>query len=277
MKPRTWTVPPRNPPATLQDFLAATAGLSRNQAKRLIDERRVFVNGRRIWMARHPVKPRDRIEYYEAESAPQTAYTPRILHEDADYWVIDKPAGLETTGEGGLEMRLRAVFKNEDLRVVHRLDRDTSGCLLVARSPAAFEAMIALFKERQVLKLYHALVRGAVNPREQVVSAPLDGQPAITHLRVLDANPEASHLRVKIETGRTHQIRRHLLGLRHPLLGDSAYGTRDVLPEALRRIPRQMLHAAVLEFPHPVSGRAIRVEAALPPDFIAALKRLQLT
>jgi RluA family pseudouridine synthase len=277
MKPREWIVPAQSKGLTLQDFLAASTGLSRNHAKRLIDERRVFVNGRRIWMSRHPLKPRDRIEFFAVEAAKPADFKPQFLYEDDDYLVLNKPAGLETTGETGIESLLRSARKTADLKVVHRLDRDTSGCLMVARSATAFDAILPLFKDQRILKLYHAVVRGTVEPREQVIREPLDGQAAVTHLRVLDSNPQASHLRVKIETGRTHQIRRHLLFLRHPLVGDSAYGTRKVLPDALRRVARQMLHAAVLEFPHPVLNKKIRVEAELPPDFKACLKSLHLS
>jgi len=277
MKARQWIVPAQTKGATLQDFLAASTGLSRNHAKRLIDERRVFVNGRRIWMSRHPLKPRDRIEFFTTEIASPESFRPKIIYEDADYLVINKPAGMETTGDSGIESLLRSVLKTEDLRAVHRLDRDTTGCLLLARSSAAFDAMIPLFKDQRILKLYHAVVRGSVEPREQVIREPLDGQPAVTHLRVLDSNPQASHLRVKIETGRTHQIRRHLMSLRHPLVGDAAYGTRKALPDALRPVARQMLHAAVLEFLHPVLNKKIRVEADLPPDFKTCLKSLHLS
>jgi 23S rRNA pseudouridine1911/1915/1917 synthase len=277
MKPREWIVPAQTKGATLQDFLAASTGLSRNHAKRLIDERRVFVNGRRIWMSRHPLKPRDRIEFFGVDTGAPTHFVPRILHEDADYLVIDKPAGIETTGDKGIEALMRLIRKTDDLRVVHRLDRDTTGCLVVALTASAFDAMIPLFKDQRILKLYHAVVRGTVEPREQVIREPLDGQPAITHLRVLDSNPQASHLRVKIETGRTHQIRRHLQTLRHPLVGDAAYGTRKALPDALRKVARQMLHAAIIDFPHPVLNKRIRVESALPSDFKACLKSLHLT
>ena len=277
MKPREWIVPAQTKNVTLQDFLATTTGLSRNHAKRLIDERRIFVNGRRIWMSRHALKPRDRIEFFGAEAAPPTDFNPAILYEDADYLVINKPAGLETTGEKGVESLLRLARKEENLRIVHRLDRDTTGCLVVARSSTAFDAMIPLFKDQRILKLYHAVVQGAVEPRELTLREPLDGQPAVTHLRVLDSNPLASHLRLKIDTGRTHQIRRHLLSLRHPLVGDATYATRKALPDAFRRVARQMLHSAVIEFLHPLSQKKIRVEATLPPDFKACLNNLKLS
>ncbi len=273
----SWVFDSRGKPSTLQEALVARTGLSRNHAKRLIDSRQVFVNGRRVWMCRHAVHPGDRIDYASDREGESTPFHPVILVDTPSYLIVDKPAGLESVGAQGLEPLLQKALHDDRLRVVHRLDRDTTGCLVVARHPEAFDALLPVFRERRVLKIYQAIVRGSVAPAEQTLRTPLDGQPAVTHVRVLDANPQASHLRVKIDTGRTHQIRRHLLGIGHPLVGDAHYGTRDRMPEALRAVRRQMLHAAAIEFPMPGSDQKIRGEARLPPDFKACLKLLRLT
>jgi 23S rRNA pseudouridine1911/1915/1917 synthase len=184
---------------------------------------------------------------------------------------------LLSTGEEGAEGRLRAQTGNSAVAAVHRLDRDTSGCLLLARDAAAAAAAIAGFEGQAVRKMYHALVVGRVQPAEQTVRLPLEGRPAITHLKVLDANAQASHLLVRIETGRTHQIRKHLAALRHPVLGDRAYGARRALAPLLRTVERHMLHASALEWRDPYGGAWQRAQAPLPADFKAWLRRLRLT
>jgi 23S rRNA pseudouridine1911/1915/1917 synthase len=135
---------------------------------------------------------------------------------------------------------------------------------------------VELFKHHRILKLYQAIVTGYLRGPEQTIDRPLDNEPAITHLQVIDSSPLASHLKVRIDTGRTHQIRKHLESIGHPVLGDKAYGTRKVLPGELRHVGRQMLHAATLQFESPFDGTKIRVAAPLPGDFEDCLKKLRL-
>jgi 23S rRNA pseudouridine1911/1915/1917 synthase len=278
MKTREWRVAREQAGVTLQDFLARAMGLSRNRAKMLIDQRQIFINSRRVWMARHTLKTGDVVE--GPESAPSTA--PRsaplnVLVQDDHYVIVDKLAGLLAEGPGSAETALRDQLQAPELRAAHRLDRDTSGCLLFARNTDAFDAIVEVFKAGKVLKVYHALVAGRVSEAHRTINRPLDNQPAVTHLQVLDANDQASHLRLKIETGRTHQVRLHMLRIGHPLLGERNYGQRLVLPQELRHVERQMLHAAALQFESPLSKRTIRAEAPLPPDFERWLKMLRLT
>jgi 23S rRNA pseudouridine1911/1915/1917 synthase len=136
--------------------------------------------------------------------------------------------------------------------------------------------MLPLFRDRRVAKTYHAIVVGRVTQRSHTLRRPIEGCDAVTHWRVLDSNAVASHLLVRIETGRTHQIRRHMEEIGHPVLGDRNYGTAEPLPAVLRAVPRQMLHAAGLRFARPVTGQRVRVDAPLPEDFTAWLKRLGL-
>jgi 23S rRNA pseudouridine1911/1915/1917 synthase len=199
-----------------------------------------------------------------------------VLHEDPDFMVFNKPVGVLVVGPDSLEERLRRERGEPALAAAHRLDKDTTGCVLFARNPAAWDTAAALFRERKVLKLYHAIAQGDLRGAPATVNQPIDGQEAVTHFRVLDANRLASHLQVKLETGRTHQVRRHLEALGHPLAGDRAYGTNEQVRREFQAVPRQMLHAARLEFVVPGTGCRVRVEAALPPDFRACLKRLRL-
>jgi 23S rRNA-/tRNA-specific pseudouridylate synthase len=136
--------------------------------------------------------------------------------------------------------------------------------------------MVEVFRANRIVKLYHALVAGKL-AGETVIEKPLEGQAAVTRLRVLDANRLASHVQVKIETGRTHQIRKHLAMIKHPVLGDREYGNSAPVAEEYQGLPRQMLHAAKLEFPDPETGAMVRTEAPLPRDFKTAMSRLGLS
>ena len=273
------TVRPGEAGLTLLEFLAQHLELSRNKAKGLLDQHSVFVNGRRVWMAHHPLRPRDRVEVLQA--APRAARPGRLalalLFEDAHLVVVDKPPGVLSEGPDSVELTLRATLDAPELCAVHRLDRDTSGCLVFARTAAIKAALVPLFREQRIVKVYHVLAGGRVSGAPQAITQPVDGLPATTHLRVLDSNRVASHLLARIETGRTHQIRKHLESIGHPVLGDRTYGAGARVPEELRGIPRQMLHAQRLVFRHPVTAQPVRVAAPLPADFQGCLKRLRLT
>ena len=200
-----------------------------------------------------------------------------MLFEDDHYLVANKPSGRLANGPDSLEENLRASLGIPELQAVHRLDRDTTGCLLFAKRQEALDPAVEMFKDRRVLKLYHAIAAGRVPLSTRVIDVPVDGESATTSLQILDSNALASHLKLKIETGRTHQIRKHLESINHPILGDKTYGTWNKLQRELRLVERQMLHAACLQFESPYGGAVIRVESPLPQDFLACLRRLRLT
>ncbi len=259
-------------------FLARRLKTSRKQAKRLLDERLVFVNRRRVWMARHPLEPKDEVEIPATAGAASSREVPiPILYRDAEYVIANKPPGLPSNGPNSVEEVLRRVLGQPSLEAVHRLDRDTSGCLWLSLNPAARETATLLFKEKQVTKTYHAIVEGRVRAAGATITTPIDGQPATTHVKVLGSTPRASHVKVLIETGRTHQIRKHLASIQHPVLGDKSYLTRQIADDRLRRAPRQMLHASGLAFRHPGTGQTVRIKAPLPGDFKHMLGALGLT
>lgn len=263
----------------LVTFLAAKLAVSRRRAKDLLDKRNVFINDRRVWMARHALKARDKVTVFQPDEAKTEEAAPapiRILHTDGRYLVADKPAGLLSNGPDSAESRLREMTGHPSLQAVHRLDRETSGCLLFAYNESLFQKMVEQFRAGRIVKLYHALVAGTLTG-ETTIEKPLENQEAVTKVRALDANALASHVQVKIETGRTHQIRKHLAMIRHPVLGDREYGNSGPVQDAYQDLPRQMLHAAKLEFPDPETGVIVRTEAPLPRDFKAAMARLGLT
>ena len=273
---------------TLQDFLSARLGLSRRAAKAVIDGHSVWVNRRCVWIAHHALRTGDVVELPQAvvaaarrqagsaknPIAPEARKHVRVLVETPDYVVADKPAGLLSNEDPkSVEAILRVQLDQPNLQAVHRLDRDTTGCLLFAKTYAAYLAAVEVFKLRRVTKSYCAIVVGSFPYAHQKIDAPLDDQPAVSHVMREVAGPDASFLRVRIETGRTNQIRRHLAGVRHPIVGDRTFGLKSARDPRLMSVPRQMLHAAALSLPDPVRrGEEIRAHSPLPADFRAALK-----
>ncbi len=247
-------------------------GISRKQAKRLLDERRVFVNRRRVWIAHHNVRSGDEIEV--AQPAARAPDALRILYEDPSCIVVDKPAGLDSVGPDSAESRLRAL--RPEIQPVHRLDRDTSGCLIFARSDAARTSLEKQFEERSVEKVYQAIAAGPFPDTLKRVEKPVDGLTALTEFRLLRRTAVASLIEARPHTGRTHQIRAHLQAAGHPLAGDRAYATRAVKEDVLRHLPRHMLHAWRMSWRDPATGEHRKAQAALPADFREALVALKL-
>lgn len=279
-------------PKVLQDFLALKFALSRRTAKAMIDGRSVWVNRKCVWIARFALRTGDVVEVPQqvvkgarkqcADVAPAKAADPavpprrhvRVLWQNDDYLACDKPAGLVSCDDPkSVEAILREQEKIPTLEAVHRLDRDTTGCLLFAKNHAALAAAIEVFKTHKVSKVYHAVVAGAFRFAHQIIDAPLDNQPAVSRVAREASSADASFLRVRIETGRTNQIRRHLASVRAPIIGDRVFGLKNARDPRLMQVARQMLHASTLEFSDPFHPREqIRIHAPLPADFRATLK-----
>ncbi len=286
------TVPPEAAGERLDVFLSAHVG-SRTAAQKLIDEGLVTVDGapkpkrhavgagQRVAVAAAPERP--------APEAPPAPFT--IRYEDEHLLVVDKPAGVVThpgtgTAHGTLAQALVGLAAGGDPEragIVHRLDRDTSGLLVVARSEQAHAALGALIRGREVLREYVALVEGRPPARSGTVDAPLgrdrrvrtrmstdtdDAREAVTHFEVEEAYARTTLLRVRLETGRTHQIRAHLKAIGHPVCGDAEYGT----PRRFG-LARQFLHARRLALTHPFTGATLDVRSPLPEDLAAAQAR----
>ncbi len=228
-----------------------------------------------------------------------------IRHEDADIIVVDKPAGLVVhPGAGNAAGTLQNALLHHDPAlagiprggIVHRLDKDTSGLMVVARSPRAHTALVAQLASREVHRQYLALVYGTMvaggrvgapigrHPRDRLKQAVReDGRDAVTHYRVRERFRAMTLVECRLETGRTHQIRVHMAHVRHPLVGDPQYGGLLKLPkgasaaltEALRGFRRQALHAEQLAFVHPGTGEQVSFEAPLPADLQAVLAALR--
>ena len=219
-----------------------------------------------------------------------------VLHENEDFLVINKPAGLAVHGGSGVRLGLIEALRQlrpewQDLELVHRLDRDTSGCLVIARNTSFLREINRQIKEKSVTKIYYALVQGFWPDSLKEVSAPLaknhlksgermvrvspDGKAALTRFRVLEhLERQATLIEAQLETGRTHQIRVHCQHAGHPVLGDPKYGNRN-LPAPLQDIKKLCLHASQLEFSYPRDGPRHKFQAALDQDFEAILKLLR--
>lgn len=287
--------------------LTRLLGLSRSKAVDLIEAGAVELDGRAVGKS-------DRVlpdallsvdtEILDRPAGPAVVAEPvpgmRILYDDEDVVVIDKPVGVAAhpspgwTGPtviGGLAAagyRLSTSGAAERQGIVHRLDVGTSGVMVVAKSEVAYTSLKRQFKERTVDKVYHAVVQGLLDPLRGTIDAPIDrhptadyrfaivsgGRPSITHYETLEAFAHASLVEVHLETGRTHQIRVHFSAMRHPCVGDLTYGADPVLASKLD-LSRQWLHAVRLGFTHPVTGAWIEVESRYPDDLETALERLQ--
>lgn len=264
---------------SLREFVASRLDISRRKAKDIIDSRLVFVNGRCVWMARHRLRRGDTIELPpDAAPARKRGGKLSIVYEQNGIIGVDKPAGILAVGNNSLESQLRKHFGNPRLQMIHRLDRNTTGCLLAAQSQALRDALVVQFRDNIVTKVYHTIVHGQVQMKEQTVTAVIGAQRAVSHIRVLDSNRRASHLSIRIETGRTHQIRKHMAGIRHPVLGDLRHGRSgdDGKPSEDAPVRRQMLHSASVRFRDPETGENVCARAPLPPDMRTCLKQLHL-
>jgi len=279
----------------LDRFLAAPLG-SRARAQALIDSQRVLVDGR-ARAKRHPVRPGERIEVDAAESVAASPASPAgfsIFHEDEHLLIVEKPAGVvvhpargHRTGTLAQALAGRGAGGDEPWRagIVHRLDRDTSGLLVVAKSDSVHRMLKALLSKRRLRREYVALVEGRPAARRGTIEAPIGRhrhervlmsidsdhpRPARTHFEIERMLTEATLLAVVLDTGRTHQIRVHMAAIGHPVCGDPQYGT-----VGRYGLQRQFLHAARLAFEHPVTGEALDVRSPLPQDLAAALQRAE--
>ncbi len=275
MKRKSFKVKYKHEGTRLFAVIAEELGISKKQAQAAIDEKRVLVNGRRVWIRKHAVAENDLVEILIEERAPIQPKRIAILWQDADYLIVNKPAFILTNAaDNSLEAKLRKQEKNRSIVAVHRLDKETSGCVIFAKNEKAKKDMIPMFRGKDIMKIYRAVAVGKFSSKWKELHSDIDGYMSTTLVKLLDANRQASYLELRIETGRTHQIRRHLADKRHPVLGDKKYaGTGSVV--SLEQ-PRQMLHAYRLIFRHPASGETIRATAPLPGDFNRCLAQLKL-
>ncbi len=288
--------------------LSRLLGLSRTVVATLAEEGRVAVDGRAAgksdrlaaggWLEIELPDPERESDGITGPVEVVAGLT--ILHEDDDIVVVDKPVGVAAhpspgwtgpTVVGGLAalgVRVATSGAAERQGIVHRLDAGTTGVMVVAKSESAYSELKRAFKERTVDKRYHAVVQGHPDPSRGTVDAPIDrhprhdwrfavvegGRPSVTHYDTIEAFRAASLLDIRLETGRTHQIRVHFSAMRHPCVGDLTYGADPTLAKRLH-LDRQWLHARELGFAHPADGRRVEFTSPYPADLARALDLLQ--
>ncbi|MCL9983776.1 MAG: RluA family pseudouridine synthase [Erythrobacter sp.] len=300
-------------PARLDKALAEATGLSRARVQGLIDEGRVDVAGKTATAASMKVAEGAPFRIIIAAAMPAQAAPEdiplTIAYEDAHLIVVDKPAGMVVHPAVG---NITGTLVNALLHhcrgqlsgingvarpgIVHRIDKDTSGLLVVAKSDAAHEGLAVQFAAHTVHRRYIAVCAGHPSPAEGTIDARVGrsdsdrkkmtvlpnnssrGKTAVTHYKVLERLDEAAVIECRLETGRTHQVRVHCASIGHPLLGDPAYGrTPKSLRPVLERLgfARQALHAAELGFVHPITGENIRFSSDIPPDMTELIDQLR--
>jgi len=302
----TFIVPPESAGQRLDAWLCSCLkDLSRSRIQALIEAGHIRLND-------HTVKPGQKLPRNASVSVDipppvESTLTPEaipldVLFEDADIIVINKPAGLVVHPAAGHASGtlvnallahcpdLAGIGGEKRPGIVHRLDRDTTGVMVVAKNAIAMASLVNQFRRRLVTKEYLALVWGTPRPasgraetligrhprdRKRMSATPASGRPALTLYETAEAFPSTSLLRVKIETGRTHQIRVHMLFLGHPVVGDPQYGRRQETPLPFPPPARQMLHAERLTLTHPRTGATLTFEAPLPPDMATPLSSLR--
>jgi 23S rRNA pseudouridine1911/1915/1917 synthase len=300
--PEAFRVPPALAGERVDRAVAFVTGFSRSDVADLVGRGAVLVDGVAVAKSRRLAEG----ETVEVLGAPPAAAVPGpepvpvdVRYEDSDILVVAKPAGLVVhPGAGhehgtlahGLLARYPEIASVGDPTrpgIVHRLDRDTSGLLVVARSTDAHTALVRALAAREVERAYLALVWGRLDAPRGVIDAPIGrSQSHRTRMAVRDTGKEArtayevreelerpatSLLECRLESGRTHQIRVHLAAIKHPVVGDAAYGGRRQSIE----LARPFLHATRLAFTHPVTGERLRFEEPLPPELAAVLERLR--
>lgn len=285
----------------LDAFLSADGALTRSQAARLIAEGRVRVNGK-------PAAKSARLSGGETVTVdvPQlreTALPPQdipldVVYEDDDVIVVNKPTGLVVHPAPGhpdgtlvnallhhCGDSLSGIGGEKRPGIVHRIDRDTSGLIIAAKNDAAHLALSAQLKDHSLSRTYECLVTGNMKQDSGTVDTPIGrssadrkkmavvptGRRAVTHWEVVARYPGVTHLRCRLETGRTHQIRVHMAYIGHPILGDTVYGAKKPVPG----LTGQCLHATGLRFIHPRTGEPVELHCPLPPEFTAMLQKLQ--
>ena len=249
--------------------------ISRKLSQKIIDEKLVLINKKRIWMKNHNVKINDQIEILSHTTLLDKSKKIEIIWKDKYYIIANKPPGLITNAhKDSLERILCSQENNPDIIAVHRLDKETSGCIIFSTSKNAKEKAIPLFKENRIIKIYRGITIGKFPEIKREIINDIDGYIAKTKIKVLDYSRTNSYLEIQIETGRTHQIRKHLAANRYPILGDKKYaGDKDIL--SLKQ-SRQMLHAYKLIFNHPYTNQNLNIRASLPKDFKRCLNQLKL-
>ena len=279
----------------LDEYIKTKYDMSRSKAQKLNDDNLILVNGEHKNNS-YIVEDKDVIEFIENKEYVPSKFKGEnipldIVYEDEDIVIINKASGMvvhpasgnyENTLVNALIYRYNLDDTNVRSGIVHRIDKDTSGLVIVAKNDKTLELLTEMFKNKEIKKTYLAIVDGVINNKSGTINAPItrdvkdrkkmmvgkDGKNSITHFYVLKTFKNNTYLSLNLETGRTHQIRVHMAYIGHPITNDKVYGKKNTSFG-------QYLHASKLEFIHPITKKEIRVEAELPEEFQEKLKELE--
>lgn len=279
----------------LDEYIKTKYDMSRSKAQKLNDDNLILVNGEHKNNS-YIVEDKDVIELIENKEYVPSKFKGEnipldIVYEDEDIVIINKASGMvvhpasgnyENTIVNALIYRYNLDDTNVRSGIVHRIDKDTSGLVIVAKNDKTLELLTEMFKNKEIKKTYLAIVDGVINNKSGTINAPItrdvkdrkkmmvgkDGKNSITHFYVLKTFKNNTYLSLNLETGRTHQIRVHMAYIGHPITNDKVYGKENTSFG-------QYLHASKLEFIHPITKKKIRVEAELPEEFQEKLKELE--
>ena len=279
----------------LDEYIKTKYDMSRSKAQKLNNDNLILVNGEHKNNS-YIVEDKDVIELIENKEYVPSKFKGEnipldIVYEDEDIVIINKASGMvvhpasgnyENTLVNALIYRYNLDDTNVRSGIVHRIDKDTSGLVIVAKNDKTLELLTEMFKNKQIKKTYLAIVDGVINNKSGTINAPItrdvkdrkkmmvgkDGKNSITHFYVLKTFKNNTYLSLNLETGRTHQIRVHMAYIGHPITNDKVYGKENTSFG-------QYLHASKLEFIHPITKKEIKVEAELPEEFQEKLKELE--
>ncbi len=279
----------------LDEYIKTKYDMSRSKAQKLNDDNLILVNGEHKNNS-YIVEDKDVIELIENKEYVPSKFKGEnipldIVYEDEDIVIINKASGMvvhpasgnyENTLVNALIYRYNLDDTNVRSGIVHRIDKDTSGLVIVAKNDKTLELLTEMFKNKEIKKTYLAIVDGVINNKSGTINAPItrdvkdrkkmmvgkDGKNSITHFYVLKTFKNNTYLSLNLETGRTHQIRVHMAYIGHPITNDKVYGKENTSFG-------QYLHASKLEFVHPITKKEIKVEAELPEEFQEKLKELE--
>ena len=287
----------------LDTFIANNwdGGQSRSKAQRAIQAGEVLVNNKVVNRPSTRVNQGQRIDITTLSNIDPNRIQPRdipldVAYEDEHLAVINKQTGIavhpgaghseDTLVNGAIKRwpHIKDIGKSDRPGIVHRLDKDTSGLMVIALSTQAYNRLSEMIRKREIIRIYSALVHGIPKRRKGIVDAPIgrskqnrlkqtimtDGKPSRTHYLVDYEIRDFAYLKIKLETGRMHQIRVHMEAIGHPVIGDKTYGKNKKFPE----LDRQFLHASKIEFLHPITSKSISLSSDLPEDLQEALRRL---
>ncbi|MGO5065991.1 RluA family pseudouridine synthase [Clostridium sporogenes] len=283
----------------IKNYLKEVENLSGRFVRKAVRDGRIFVNGEKV-IKKHKLTQNDLIEIYMQEDEQQNIEPEdmniEIVYEDSDIIVINKKPGLvvhptknHPTGtlSNGILYHFKKSGEKSIVRLVNRLDRDTSGLIIVAKNQFSHMRLAADMGKDSFKKIYIAVVHGKIEKKQGIINLPIykeeesesikrivddRGQESITKYKVLEELSKSSVVKLELETGRTHQIRVHMSYLGHPLYGDSLYGNGE---EEKEYIERQALHAYKLEFPHPRTGEILKLQCSLPKDIENLIEKLK--